>query len=330
MSEHDPQKHANPPLSPADKDKDAEADHALAMDQRKARYAATLADRAKSLERLYDYTKFHIGVYLSLTTAYIAIATLKPTALPDTTSRCASSIGVYGLIATDPWFMALAVASFMLAGLAGGVIVSSITQYSGPDSADFLARRIGPVTWEWFNGITWTRIEHIAFWVGLCSAIASIAIPLSSCVSNGPTPDDRFDQILKLLEVVCWPVVAILAILVVRPHLAALLDGAKVKLTIAGQSIETTLPEVKQILKEQSGEHLEEVHIRYIESLRNGPMLYPAGIQDSTTRKLLRPIRNAGLIQAIPRDAFLQEARAIELSSLGRLFLSARKAAASR
>ena len=127
MSEHDPQKHANPPLSPADKDKDAEADHALAMDQRKARYAATLADRAKSLERLYDYTKFHIGVYLSLTTAYIAIATLKPTALPDTTSRCASSIGVYGLIATDPWFMALAVASFMLAGLAGGVIVSSIT-----------------------------------------------------------------------------------------------------------------------------------------------------------------------------------------------------------
>ncbi len=63
-------------------------------------------------------------------------------------------------------------------------------------------------------------------------------------------------EILKLLEILAWPAVAMLAIVFVRPHIAALLSGATVKLSIAGQVIKTTLPELKQVLEEQAGEPL--------------------------------------------------------------------------
>ena len=132
-------------------------------------------------------------------------------------------------------------------------------------------------------------------------------------------------EFLHLLEIVLWPIVALVAILVVRPHISALLSGAKVKLSIGGQSIETTLPEVQRVLEEQAGEPLSGEHVAYLISLEHdGARQYSSGIEKSEERKSLRPLRNAGLILTIPRNAFLQEAKAIEISSLGRLYLRAR------
>lgn len=132
-------------------------------------------------------------------------------------------------------------------------------------------------------------------------------------------------ETLRLIEIVIWPAVALAAILAVRPHLSTLLSGAKIKLTIAGQSIETTLPELKQIFEEQAGEALSVEHVAYLTSLiRGGSRQYPSGIEKSEERRFLRPLRNAGLILAVPRNAFLQDARAIEISALGRLYLRAR------
>ena len=129
-------------------------------------------------------------------------------------------------------------------------------------------------------------------------------------------------EILRLVEIAAWPLVAVLALLLVRPQIGKLLSGAKVKLSIAGSSIETTLPELQQIFEEQAGEPLTSEHITYLTALlKNGPKGYPNGVTESSERKFLRPLRNNGLILTRPRNAFLGRAREIELSALGRLYL---------
>lgn len=124
---------------------------------------------AKSLERLYDYTKFHIGVYLTLTASYITIAL--------------AQVNGKALVDVAPFFLWRAVMLFMLAGLAGGVIVSSLTQTVGGSSRDFLDEPIGP--WDLqvfgfklfhFRARVWTYIEHTAFWLGLICAVLSFLL----------------------------------------------------------------------------------------------------------------------------------------------------------
>src|SRR5436309_1645590 len=137
-----------------------------------------------------------------------------------------------------------------------------------------------------------------------------------------------FDQFIRFLEVVLWPTVVLVAIFAVRPTFAELLSGAKVKLSISGQTIETTLPELKRIFEELSSEPLTDRHISYLNALRaSGTREYPEGVQDSEQRELLRPLRNAGLIQTYPRGARLKRATGIDLSALGRLFLQTRAVA---
>jgi hypothetical protein len=136
-------------------------------------------------------------------------------------------------------------------------------------------------------------------------------------------------EFLHLLEIVLWPAVALVAILVVRPYITGLLSGAKVKLSIGGQSIETTLPELRQVFEEQASEPLSGEHVAYLNSLEHGGAKpYPSGVE-SEERKFLRPLRNSGLILTSPRNSFLQNAKAIELSALGRLYLRARTKAAA-
>lgn len=129
---------------------------------------------------------------------------------------------------------------------------------------------------------------------------------------------------LRLLEILVWPTVALVGLLLVRPHFSTLLSGAKIKLNFGGQSIETTLPELKQILEDQGAEALSEAHVTYLTTLvRQGTKQYPSGIENGDERKFLRPLRNSGLILAVPRNEYLRDAKAIEISGLGRLYLRA-------
>ncbi len=85
----------------------------------------------KKLELLYDYTKFHIGLYLILASAYITLATSKigrKDALPI----------------LQPALVWIAVALFMVAGIAGGVIASGIPQSRSNSADEFLKEKIGP------------------------------------------------------------------------------------------------------------------------------------------------------------------------------------------
>ncbi len=130
-------------------------------EEEKIAATAEASAKQKSLELLFDYTKFHIGLYLTLTAAYITVATAKINEKP--------------LLTLDPRFFWPAIVAFMVAGLAGGVIASSITQTQKRSSQEFLEEPTGP--WNWkkihFRAQIWTYIEHTAFWIGLIAAVFS-------------------------------------------------------------------------------------------------------------------------------------------------------------
>jgi hypothetical protein len=126
----------------------------------KLRASIAASDAQKSLDRLFDYTKFHIGLYLTLTASYVAVTSMKN--------------GSVSLLNVDKIWFRCAVVCFMLAGLAGGVIASSITQTGCRSTKSFLAERIGPWNTTIFEARTWTWIEHTSFWIGLVLALMSV------------------------------------------------------------------------------------------------------------------------------------------------------------
>ena len=134
------------------------------------------AARLKGLELLFDYTKFHIGLYLTLASVYITIATLRVKDMP--------------LVPLNSYWMWMAIVAFMIAGLAGGIIASSISQWFGDkvNSADsFLKEPTGPSgigRLLQFTGKKWTQIEHWAFWMGLVFAVLSFAFAKPAILSE--------------------------------------------------------------------------------------------------------------------------------------------------
>ena len=118
-------------------------------------------ERDKQLELLFEYTKFHIGLYLTLAAAYITIGTA----------------GVGKLPKLNHYFVWLGVVSIAIAGFAGGVIASSITQTTKSNVSEFLEDPTGPWCLKSLKGLTWTYIEHTMFWVGVICVILSFAFP---------------------------------------------------------------------------------------------------------------------------------------------------------
>jgi hypothetical protein len=114
----------------------------------------------KKLELLYDHTKFHIGFCLILTSAYITLVTSKigrKDALP----------------VLQPALAWLAVALFMVAGIAAGVVASSATQSKCNGADDFLREKIGPWNTALLPARLWVHIEHSAFWLAVICAVLS-------------------------------------------------------------------------------------------------------------------------------------------------------------
>ena len=126
----------------------------------KLRATTAASDGQKSLDRLFDYTKFHIGLYLTLTASYVAVASVK------------TGDNLYFSI--RPCLFWPAVAFFVVAGVAGGVIASSITQTKARSTERFLSETLGPWSTKLLSARTWTWIEHTAFWAALLLALFSV------------------------------------------------------------------------------------------------------------------------------------------------------------
>jgi hypothetical protein len=119
----------------------------------------------KRLERLYDYTKFHIGIYLS---AAAGISTLLGS--EKTSWFLAALITQNNKI---PLYFAL---GFMiLAGMCGGVVASSTIEHK--EFKDFWDEPQGPQSIPLLraNGSSWAAWEHFFFWVSLLLLSLSVA-----------------------------------------------------------------------------------------------------------------------------------------------------------
>jgi hypothetical protein len=96
------------------------------------------------LGNLLSYTTFHVGIYISLVTAFIGA-------------------GIFGKL--DHPVLHWAVGCFLVAGMCGGVVASNITAHRNMD--EFSAAEHGSWLFKRIRYNYWTFIEHLAFWLGI-------------------------------------------------------------------------------------------------------------------------------------------------------------------
>jgi hypothetical protein len=113
----------------------------------------------EKVKTLFDYTKFHIGIYLTLGTILVAVLDVG-TKMSPYQSR----------FTVRKWPLILAIIFILFAGFAGGVIASTLPEYESVGL--FFESKVG--FWvmelldiEILSGRDWTRIEHTAFWIGI-------------------------------------------------------------------------------------------------------------------------------------------------------------------
>lgn len=120
----------------------------------------TARDNIEQVKLLFDYTKFHIGLYSTFATAVLALLSGQ---FAKQWSICMP-------------LLALSLLPIAVAGVAGGVIASSLPHLVG--SADVRIAKIGPLHCERWKLRYWTYAEHLAFWLALLLAAAALVIPV--------------------------------------------------------------------------------------------------------------------------------------------------------
>jgi len=106
---------------------------------------------------LYDYTKFHIGIYLSAAGGLAALI-----------SAAAGSAGRQAYLASlvgAPWALVTSFGFMVLAGVAGAVVATSAIESA--QYVTFSTTKQGAYGLKPFSGKTWVTIEHGCFWLSL-------------------------------------------------------------------------------------------------------------------------------------------------------------------
>ncbi|WP_027584183.1 hypothetical protein [Bradyrhizobium sp. Ai1a-2] len=137
------------------------------------------------LKLLFDYTKFHIGLYTTVATIFGALIAASAAGDKGTQGGSLGSAAP----STAPFHFAhgwlgASVIFICIAGIAGGTIASSIPGYSGytefwnAEIGPFWDKPIGSFSFSFerlrLRAETWTYIEHGAFWVAVILALLSI------------------------------------------------------------------------------------------------------------------------------------------------------------
>jgi hypothetical protein len=122
-----------------------------------------MAEEDPQLARLYDYTKFHIGVYLLAAGAVVTLSgseTLSP---------------AVQRVVNHPCLLMLTILAMAVAGLAGGIIASTCA--TAEKLSDVWKTPIGPWHFRWMSGAAWARLEHTAFWFSAAFFSAAVFWP---------------------------------------------------------------------------------------------------------------------------------------------------------
>src|SRR5690348_653242 len=103
------------------------------------------------LDRLFNYTRFHIGIYLAIGGGIAALF-----GSSKSFTEVSKMIGSPSALLGGLLFMAIA-------GLAGGIVASTTTVHRSLD--DMWEAETGPWDWPLFKARRWAAIEHTAFWL---------------------------------------------------------------------------------------------------------------------------------------------------------------------
>ncbi|HEV2860864.1 MAG TPA: hypothetical protein VGX48_07660 [Pyrinomonadaceae bacterium] len=140
--------------------------------------------KLEQIKQIYDYTKFHVGLYATLLTGLLALVTF---GFGDELN----DLYLFDLLAAKSILYVIAVL-FLVAGVSGAIVASSIVytdwnECFGGEEVDFMDG-----TWKWKifkprlsdadgwpkGGILslskWATFEHWAFWLGIAIAVFSI------------------------------------------------------------------------------------------------------------------------------------------------------------
>lgn len=108
----------------------------------------------EKVKLLFDYTKFHIGLYATVGSGILTVFKLN-------------------VFHVNPWPLRISVVLIAVAGWAGGIIASTLPECGSLE--EFFAARTGFWGVPMFSGRTFTKIEHTAFWLGLISGVIAFA-----------------------------------------------------------------------------------------------------------------------------------------------------------
>jgi hypothetical protein len=140
-----------------------------------------MADRAlERLKLLYDYEKFHIGLYGALMTGFIAILGF------------GNPQSIWMRVA-----LGIAILSLLVAAICGAILASSVIDVygnyglwsaetddeAGPNS--FWRKKIGPSKGEWWETWKWWRLGHGAFWTAVFLVVGSFLAQLIYRLATG-------------------------------------------------------------------------------------------------------------------------------------------------
>jgi MFS family permease len=119
-------------------------------------------NKIEQLKQIYDYAKFHIGLYATVSTALIAIM---------------SFVSNEAKARYRNYFIAVLIC-FLMAGIGGGLVASHIayTDWSSPAASDMFA---GFTTgtfenWHWSGYKMASVVEHYFFWLGIIIGVIGL------------------------------------------------------------------------------------------------------------------------------------------------------------
>jgi len=118
-------------------------------------FAAESHNGFQQLKRLYDYSKFDIGLYTAVITIFAAAIAFEPAGFRF-------HRGLLGL----------AVVFTCLARLAAGIIASRCAHFTS--WSDLWKTKIGPFRWRCLRGEHWAYIQHTCFGIALVAAVLSV------------------------------------------------------------------------------------------------------------------------------------------------------------
>jgi hypothetical protein len=111
----------------------------------------------KQLERLYDYTKFHIGIYLSAAGGLAALI--------STSAKGVTKSDYITTLIGAPWALGFSFVFVVLAGISGAIVATSAIESTSYQS--FITSNQGVYGWNRITGKTWVTMEHAFFWLSL-------------------------------------------------------------------------------------------------------------------------------------------------------------------